>query len=227
MNKNFQVWILIAAYNEEKTIGKVVKELINEGYKVLVVDDGSTDRTGEIAKKEGVIVLRHVINRGKGAALVTGTDYLIKKECQIIVHFDADGQHNAKDVKLLIKPIIENKADVVFGSRFLGTVENMPIMRRMVLKFGIMFTNLMLNIKLTDVHNGLRAFSRNAFMKIKLTEDRFAYASELIEEVVKNKLTFCEVPVNIVYTDYSINKGQKNLNAINILFRAILRRLRS
>lgn len=224
IDKN-KVCILMTALNEETMIEEVLSGLIKRGYKnIVLVDDGSTDTTYKRAKRFPIIILRHIINRGKGAALQTGTEYILKRDYKVIVHFDADGQHNPDDIEKLIIPIFEEDIDVVFGSRFLGEVYGMPLLRKVILKGGIFFTNLLYGIKLTDVHNGMRAFKTDVFKKIVFTEDRFAYASELLEKIVKEGFKFKEVPVTIKYTDYSLAKGQKNINAINIFFRMIKRR---
>ncbi|GAB4432231.1 MAG: glycosyltransferase family 2 protein [bacterium] len=224
MNK--KVFILIAAFNEEKAIGNVIEDLHSQGYlNIVVVDDGSRDGTAAEALKRGVDVLSHIVNRGKGAALQTGTDYILSKDADIIVHFDADGQHRAEDIKHLIKPIIDGSADVVFGSRFLGVAENIPFLRKLLLKLGRIYTNLFFGAALSDTHNGLRAFKIDVFKKIVLTEDRFAYASELVEKVIKNRFLYREVPVNINYSEYSLGKGQKNINAVSIVFRDLKRRI--
>ncbi len=215
----------MTAFNEEKVVGKVLEGLINRGYKnIIFVDDGSTDGTYEIAKSFDIFILRHIINRGKGASLQTGTDYILKKGYDYIVHFDADDQHNPDDIDKLLFPLFKNEADIVFGSRFLGCVENIPFFRKIILKGGISFTNFLYGIKLTDVHNGMRAFKSEVFKKIVLTEDRFAYASELIEKIVAFGFKLKEVPVRIIYTEYSLKKGQKNLNAINIFLKMIRRK---
>jgi glycosyltransferase involved in cell wall biosynthesis len=125
----FKVLIVIAAYNEERAISDVIAALKKEGYKgneIIVVDDGSKDNTAEKAKRSGATVLKHAINRGQGAALRTGMDYAIMNHADIIVHFDADGQHNPKEIKDVILPIIKKEADVVLGSRFLGRAPNIP-----------------------------------------------------------------------------------------------------
>lgn len=223
-SKGKRVCILMAAYNEDSVIGNVIASLGKLGFPVVVVDDGSTDATGESASKGGAVVLRHIVNRGKGAALQTGTDYILRNGGEIIVHFDADGQHHADDIPLLIAPILAGNADAVFGSRFLGTAENIPFLRKILLKAGLIYTNVSTGGKMTDVHNGLRAFSSAVFRKIRLTEDRFAYASELIEKVVSGGFKIVEVPVKIIYTPYSVAKGQKNSNALNILFRHLWRK---
>ncbi|MCX7991293.1 MAG: glycosyltransferase family 2 protein [Proteobacteria bacterium] len=220
-----EIAILMTALNEEKVVKEVIEGLIKRGFfNIVFVDDGSTDRTYDIVRNFDIVILRHIINRGKGASLQTGTEYILKKGFKVIVHFDADGQHNPDDIENLVKPISEENVDVVFGSRFIGSVKGIPLLRKLILKGGIAFTNFLYGIKLTDVHNGMRAFKADVFRKISFTEDRFAYASELLEKIVKEGLKFKEVPVTIRYTDYSLKKGQKNINAINILYRMLKRR---
>jgi len=220
-----KTYIVIAAYNEEKTIAKVIKDLHNHNYKnIIVIDDGSKDKTSEIAKKSGAIVLKHIINRGQGAALKTGFDYALKKDVDLVITFDADGQHLASDIKKLIKPIQDKKADIALGSRFLKKTK-MPFIRKLFLKAGAFIFLIMYGIKLTDSHNGFRAISRKALKKIKLKSDKMEHASEIIEEIAKNKIKYKEVPVTILYTDYSKAKGQSTWNAFRIFFRMILNKI--
>lgn len=211
------VWVFIAAYNEEQTIGAAIDDVKTITQNIVVVDDCSSDNTGNIARERGVVVLRHILNRGKGAAIRTGTAYALFHGADIIVHFDADGQHHAKDISALIAPLVRDEADVALGSRFLeNSITNISNTRRILLKTGVFFTWWMSGIRLTDTHNGLRAFSRSAAQAIIFTEDRFAYASELIDEIRRLKLRYAEIPVTITYSDYSRQKGQRSRNALNI-----------
>ena len=220
------VWAFIAAYNEESTIGAVIDDVQSITSNIVVVDDCSTDQTAEIARRKGAHVLRHCINRGKGAAIRTGTAYALSHGADVIVHFDADGQHHAFDIPTLITPIERGVADVVLGSRFLKESQtNASTLRKIVLRLGRYFTWFLSGIRLTDAHNGMRAFSRTAAQKIILTEDRFAYASELIDEIRRTGLRYCEVPVTISYTDYSRAKGQRSFNAVLIGWKMIWKKL--
>lgn len=224
--RELSVWVFIAALNEEQAIGDVINDVVNSTRNIVVVDDCSQDRTGSIARSKGAHVLRHCVNRGKGAAIRTGTAFALAHGADIIVHFDADGQHHAFDIPTLIQPILDGKAEVVLGSRFLKESEtNASTMRKFVLHLGRYFTWFFSGIRLTDAHNGMRAFSRHAAGAIVLTEDRMAYASELIDEIRRLKLKFCEVPVTISYTDYSRAKGQRSLNFISIGFKMIWKKL--
>lgn len=220
------IWVFVAAYNEERTIGAVIDDVKTITPNIVVVDDCSSDNTGAIAKEHGAIVLRHALNRGKGAAIRTGTAYALSHGADIVVHFDADGQHHAKDIHALVMPIENGYADVCLGSRFLeNSVTNISKIRKMLLKTGILFTWWMSGVRLTDAHNGLRAFSRNAAERIVIAEDRFAYASELVDEIRRLKLRYAEIPVTITYTDYSRAKGQRSANALNIGLKMIWKKL--
>lgn len=213
-----RVAIVIPAYNEAKSIGQVVVNLVKLNYQVIVVDDGSSDDTFKIATTHGAVVLRHIINRGYGAALRTGTDYAFSKGAEVVVHFDADGQFDPAEVDKFIKVITAGQAEVVLGSRFLGQHINMPISRYITLKIGIIFTWLVSGIKLTDTHNGFRAFTKSAWQSLHLILDQMAFSSEVIDEISRLKIKYQEVPVTVRYTDYSWqNSKQGNWAAFKVV----------
>lgn len=219
---NNLIWIVIAGYNEEKRIDTVIDDLKKNGYHhIVIVDDGSKDRTGEVAAEAGAIVLRHVINRGQGAALKTGIDFAVKKNAEIIVTFDADGQHHAEEISKLTAPIVNGEVDACLGSRFLETTSNVPWHRKMILKGGAWIIWLFYGIRLTDSHNGFRAIKGEAVKKLQLKADRMEHASEIVEEIAKRNITYKEVPVTITYTEYSLQKGQSSLAAFGILWNMI------
>ncbi len=205
-----KVFIVIAAFNEERSVPKVIRELRKAGYNnIVVVDDGSRDRTCEAALNAGATVLQHVVNRGQGAALQTGIDYALEQDADIIVTFDADGQHRVEDIPAMVKPVADGKVDVTFGSRFLTrqSKKNVPLLRKIYLKVGILVLLLFYGVKMTDAHNGFRAISRQAAKKIRITADRMAHASEIVEEVHRLNLKYREVPVIIRYTEETLKKG--------------------
>ena len=217
-----KIFIVIPAYNEKNSISHVVDGLLREGYKdIVVVDDCSTDSTARVAEKAGAVVLRHIINRGQGAALRTGMDYAIMKGADIIINFDADGQHNPKEVKDLVRPIIKKESDVALGSRFLKKGSNIPLAKKIVLKLGVLFTFIFSGIWLTDTHNGFRALSRKAAQMIEIKQDRMEHASEIIDQIKRKRIKYTEVPVTIMYTPYSVKKGQSALNSIRIAWRLV------
>lgn len=217
---------VVPAYNESKTISAVVKELKERVNGVIVVDDGSSDNTYELAKIGGAVCIRHFLNRGQGAALKTGIDYALSQGADIIITFDADGQHDVADIQALVQPIIEGEADVVLGSRFIkaqgpglrALSQSIPPLRYTILKLALLFTKLTTGLKITDTHNGLRALSREAAKKINIHQDGMAHASEILEEIAKHNLQYMEVPVTIHYSDYSKRKGQSPWNAFRILW---------
>lgn len=216
-----KVVAVIPAYNEAAVIGEVVRGL-KPYVDCVVVDDGSFDSTGELARCAGAIVIRHLINRGQGAALETGRRYALQMGADIIVHFDADGQHDPKDIVAMVEPIAKGEVDVTLGSRFLGEAFALPFSRRLVLRFGILFTSFFSGLKLTDVHNGLRAFSRAAAMETRLTHDGMAHASEILDIIADKNLNYIEVPVTIHYTPYSVSRGQGSMNSLQIVKKLIV-----
>jgi glycosyltransferase involved in cell wall biosynthesis len=219
------VFVVVPAFNEAPAIGAVLGELRAAYPNVVVVDDGSTDGTAQVARTTAAHVLRHPINCGQGAALQTGIEFALQCGAEYIVTFDADGQHRVEDVAALLAPIRSGECDIVLGSRFLGQSVGVPPLRRMVLRFGVLFTRLVSRVNLTDAHNGLRAFSRRAAQRINLRLDRMAHATELIDQVRQSGLRFKEVPVQIRYTAYSLRKGQSARGAIRIALHYLLGRV--
>ena len=217
--------VVVAAYNEAACIESVLRELVVAYPRVVVVDDGSHDETGVIARRLVPHVLRHAVNRGKGAALQTAFTYLQRLEGDYVVTFDADGQHRVEDIAPLIAPLVDGTCEVTLGSRFLGSAVDMPLVRRLTLKLAILFTWLVSRVALTDAHNGMRAFSRKALSRIWLRADRMDYASELIDQICRSRLPFREVPVQIRYTDYSLAKGQTLRDAPRIALHYLLGRV--
>ncbi len=213
------LWIVIPAYNEERVIGSVLEEL--SGRNVVVVDDCSTDTTKLVASKYQVHLLSHPVNLGQGAALQTGITYALLNGAEKIVTFDADGQHSVSDIEKLIDAL--TNYDVALGSRFLesGSAENLPTSRRVLLKCAALYTRASTGLTLTDTHNGLRALSRHAAEKIVITQNRMAHATQVLQLIAYHKLSYIEVPVNIKYTEYSLAKGQKMSNSLNILWDSV------
>ena len=219
-------WIIIAAYNESQVIEQVAAGVRAVYPNVIVVDDGSTDDTRAAAERSGAVVMRHLINRGQGASLQTGIDLALKRGAQYIVTFDADGQHRVEDVASLLAPIVAGEIDIALGSRFLGeSAVDLPAGRKFVLKLGVLFTRIVNRVKVTDAHNGLRAFSRRAAERMTITADRMAHASEMIDLVRRTNLPYREVPVQIRYNEYSLSKGQSSRGALRIVFHYLMSRI--
>lgn len=220
----------IPAYNEERMIGRVIKSLSKKisGVRkidVLVVDDGSVDRTREIAKRSGVIVLTHLLNRGLGGSLKTIFTYAKAKDYDILVTFDADGQHKVNDLSKVLTPVLKKKKDIVIGTRWKRR-KNAPFSRLIINSFANLATFFLYGIKTSDSQSGLRVFNKEAIDKIKLQTDGMEVSSEVFREIKRNRLRYGEVPIKAVYTDYSIGKGQKLSNAPNVFMKLFLRLLR-
>jgi len=220
-----EVFVIIAAFNEAECIADVVRDVREVYPNVVVVDDGSSDDTAERAREAGAWVLTHLINRGQGAALQTGITYALARGAQFVVTFDADGQHDVMDIAALIAPIVRGEVDVSLGSRFLREGVDMPTSRRIVLFFAVVFMRMTVRARLTDAHNGLRAFSRAAAERVDIKLDRMAHASEIVDQVVNSGVRYKEVPVHVRYTDYSLRKGQRNSAAFRVVFDYLMARL--
>jgi glycosyltransferase involved in cell wall biosynthesis len=220
------VWVVIAAYNEQQKIASVIDSLHKQNYhNIIVVNDGSKERTADVAEHAGAVVLTHCINRGQGAALKTGMQYALKQGAEYVVTFDADGQHHAEEIQLLLEPLKNKEADVCLGSRFLTHASNVSWHRKLLLKAGAHIIWLFYGIHLTDSHNGFRAFKREAVQKLELKADRMEHASEILEQIAIKKLQYKEIPVTITYTEYSLKKGQSSLAAGEILWDMVKNKL--
>jgi polyprenyl-phospho-N-acetylgalactosaminyl synthase len=217
--------VVIAAFNEASIIGDVVRDLRQNYPNVVVVDDGSTDGTGCCALASGAIVLRHPVNLGQGAALQTGITYALAQGGEFVVTFDADGQHTSADVAVMVCTLIQNDAEVALGSRFLGKAVGISKARRTLLQSAVLLTRLTTGLKVTDTHNGLRVFTRTAARKIKISQNRMAHASELLDQIARHKMRYVEVPVTISYTRHSVAKGQTLLGAADIIGDLVLGKL--
>lgn len=208
--------VVIPAFNEARSIAEVVSGVAERGYDPIVVDDGSSDGTYEEARSAGAMVLRHPVNRGYGAALTTGSDWALLQGYEIVVHFDADGQHDVAEIAAVIEPLLTGNADVTIGSRFLGQSHHIPRLRKVLVKAAALFTRFLSGVKMTDAHNGFRAFSSYALRQLDCREDGMAYASEVVERIARQGLRLREVPVTISYTDYSVAKGEGNLAKLRV-----------
>lgn len=220
-----KTFIIIPAYNEEQTIAGVLDKIQTVGYKnIIVIDDGSTDKTSRIAENKNVIVLRHLINRGLGGALGTGVQAAVSLGADIIVTFDADGQHDVLDIEKLIKPIKERKADVVIGSRLLNPA-GMPYSRRILNIMGNIVTYMLFGLYVTDSQSGMRAFTRNSAQLINIKTNRMEVSSEIIREIKQHKLKLIEVPIKAIYTPYSLSKGTSFIVGIKMVLKLLIHRL--
>ena len=211
-------WFVVPLFNEGEVVGDVIRDPRQRYPLVVCVDDGSMDDSARIAMEAGAAVVRHPYNMGQGAALKTGIDYALRDPAmRQVVTFDSDGQHQVDDAAAMIAKRDADGVDIVLGSRFLDTRTKPGLLKRMVLRGAVWYTNLTSGVKLTDAHNGLRVLGREACEKIAIEQNRMAHASEIVEEIGRHKLTVAEHPVHILYTDYSRSKGQSVLNSVNIV----------
>lgn len=205
------LWAVIPARNESENIGDIVKKSKKYISNVVVVDDGSTDSTFDISKNSGAVVLHHVINLGKGAALKTGCDYAVENGAEYIVVLDADAQHNPDEIPKFIEKLREH--DIVFGYRKLN--KSMPVILRFGNGFISYFINFLYNVDLHDTQSGYRAFSSDTYKKIRWNASDYSMESEMIANVGKNRLRYVQVQIETIYSDKY--KGTTIIDGIKIV----------
>lgn len=217
--------VIVPVFNEASILEQTLSALMAYDHHIILVDDGSTDDTDVIARKFPLILIRHSMNLGQGAALRTGMEAAKNMNADFAIHFDADGQHDAGEIQNLLTPLFENQCDIVFGSRFSenNKGQSIPRIRKLILHMARYVNWVFYGIFLSDAHNGFRAMNRMALEKIVFTQKRMGHASEVLYLVKKNKLRFKEIPITIHYTGYSRKKGQNIFNSINILFDLIFK----
>jgi glycosyltransferase involved in cell wall biosynthesis len=221
--------VVIPAFNESAVIGQVIasipKTIDNMDVVCLVVDDGSADATAEVARSNGAVVVRHIVNLGVGAATRTGLRGAKELDPDVVVTIDADGQHDPFEISSLVRCLVENSYDVVIGSRILQP-DGMPITR--------VGANLLLNLitfivygkVVSDSQSGFKAFNRRSLNIIELDSAGYEICSEIVGEIVRNQLNYKSLPIKAVYTQYSKAKGQHFLNGINLILNLFIRMLR-
>ena len=228
MREATDVWVIVPIFNEEAVIAQVLTNLMQSPYSIVVVDDGSSDKTLQQIAHLPVRVVRHACNLGQGAALQTGIDYALRwKATKFLVTFDADGQHDVADIPRMLAPLQQGTYDVVLGSRFLraGDGVNLTLGKRLVLRCAVLFTRLTTGLQITDTHNGLRAFTADAAARLRITHNRMAHASEILAQIATLGLRYCEMPVTITYTAYSRYKGQKLFESLNIVWDMLMEKI--
>jgi glycosyltransferase involved in cell wall biosynthesis len=223
MNK--EVAFIIPVYNEGKVITNVLKSLLEKYKYVVCVSDGSRDDSAVKISATKAYLVEHPINMGQGAALQTGVEFAVMLPVKYFVTFDADGQHRLEDAENMLAELKKDKYDIILGSRFLGKAIGMKTSKRFLLKLAVRFSNLTSGLKLTDTHNGLRVFNRRVAETMQITVPDMGHASEVLEIIAEQKYRYKEMPVTIEYTAYSRKKGQSIINAINIGFDTILRKV--
>lgn len=217
-----KITCVIPAFNEEKHISSVVLDVRAFVDEVIVIDDCSRDETSLLARQAGAQVFRHLINRGQGAALRTGTVVALEQGADIIIHFDADNQFQASEIAEVIKPILENRADAVLGSRFLTKKSDLPWSKRNIIHpLARLINRLFFNIRLSDPQSGFRALSRLSASNLKIKADGMAHCSEILYQLFKNKNRVIEVPITVTYHEY----GQKFSGGLKIIKDLLIQKL--
>ena len=219
------VWIVIPAFDEAPVIGDVVADVRSVFDHVVCVDDGSRDATGDVALRAGAHVVAHPVNLGQGAAIQTGLEYArAQPGAAVFATFDADGQHQVKDVVRMIDRLAAEDLDIVIGTRFADRApERMPALRRLLFPVLAKLSPASRKLHLTDSHNGLRVFNKTVADRLNLTMNGMSHASEFISVIAENRWRVAEEPVEILYTEYSMTKGQPLVNGVNIIVDGWLR----
>lgn len=225
------VLIIIPAYNEETVIADTLKKIISEtkklkklNTKIVLVNDGSSDNTKNIAEKY-VEVLNHFVNMGSGAATRTGLAYARRNDFDFAVTIDADGQHSPEDMTKIINKLVSGGSDLLVGSRLINS-RGMPTIRLIGNNFLNFITRILLGVKVSDSQSGLKGFSKKAIEIIDIKTNGYEFCSEIIWKAKKANLKITETPIKAIYTDYSLSKGQSNINALRIIKSIIIQKVK-
>ncbi|GAA3813078.1 glycosyltransferase family 2 protein [Nocardioides panacisoli] len=211
--------VVVPMYNEGPVVAEVLAALRASFTRIVCVDDGSADDSAAVARSAGVLVLRHSVNLGQGAALQTGFDYVLRHtDATHAVTFDADGQYRVDDAVAMVEVAAATGVDIVLGSRNLGRTEGQPVARRILMRSALAFSRRSTGLELTDTHNGLRVLNRRALAAMCLRQRGMAHASEIESRIRSADLSWREHPITMTYTDYTRRKGQSNINALNVVF---------
>lgn len=221
--------IVIPVFNEGKVIKRIIDAIprhIKDVRKVsiIAVDDGSSDNSSTEILKTRAIHLSHPVNMGAGSATVTGLQAAQKLDADMVVTLDGDGQHDARDIEKVIRPLIENDADLVIGTR-LSKPTGMPLIKK-IGNWGLnIITYSLSRIWTSDSQSGFKAFSKEAISKMDIESLGYEFCSEIIIEAKRQKLKIAEVPVKVIYSQYSKKKGQSIFNGTNIVIKLLFRKL--
>ncbi len=207
------VFVIVPCFNEGPVIRQTIAELLPLGVTVVVVDDGSRLPVRQPGEPLPFHLVRHSINLGQGAALQTGMDYALRQGAELLIHFDADGQHDPSTIPPMVEILRSQSTDVVFGSRFL-----LPARKRLLLRVSTFISRLFCGLWLSDTRSGLRGLTRQAAQQIRLTENGSGHASEILSEIRRARLRYVEIPTLVRSTDYSRGKGQSIGNSLNLAF---------
>jgi len=219
------VWLVVPVYNEAEVIRGVLATALPTFPNIVCVDDGSRDGSADQIRGTGARLVRHPINLGQGAAIQTGVEYARRRPgARYFVTFDADGQHQVDDVRRMVARLRTEPLDIVIGTRFRGNADDVPLVKRLILRTAVALSPRSRRLGLTDSHNGLRTFNRTVADGMDITSNGMGHAPEIVAMIDANRWRVAEEPVSILYTDYSRAKGQSLLNGVNIVFDSAVRR---
>ena len=217
-------YVILPAYNEATRIQPVIEEIAEKGYRMVIVNDGSSDNTLEVIKEsqkkypKSIYIYSHIINRGVGVAMQTGFDAVLRYNPKYIVNMDSDGQHSADDLDNVLKPLVTGEAEAVIGVR---PLEDMPFSRNFANSVMNLLTRIFYHVSVSDSQTGFRAITSDALKKININARGYLISSEFIREVNDNNIPFAEVPIKTIYTPETQAKGTNVKEAIKILIQMI------
>lgn len=219
-------WLVIPCYNEGQVIQDVITQARRTFPNIVAVNDGSADNSADAIRAGGAHLVNHPVNLGQGAAIQTGVEYArAQPGAQYFVTFDADGQHQVKDVVAMVERLRAEPLDIIVGTRFAGQDNSqVPWIKRVVLKTVVILSPRTKRLGLTDAHNGLRVFNRRVAEEMKIRMNGMSHASEIVTMIDQLGWRVGEQPVDILYTEYSMAKGQSLINGVNILADGLMAR---
>ena len=219
--QNQDTWLIIPCFNEGTVIGDVIRHARETFPNIVAVNDGSADNSAEEIHKAGAHLVNHPVNLGQGAAIQTGVEYARSQpDAQYFVTFDADGQHQVKDVVAMLDRLRNEDVDIIVGTRFgrpRAEDDQVPWIKRLVLKTVVLLSPRTRKLGLTDAHNGLRVFNKKVANELNIRMNGMSHASEFVAQMDERGWRVSEQPVDILYTEYSMSKGQSLINGVNIL----------
>ena len=219
--QNQDTWLIIPCFNEGTVIGDVIRHARETFPNIVAVNDGSSDNSAEEIHKAGAHLVNHPVNLGQGAAIQTGVEYArAQPGARYFVTFDADGQHQVKDVVAMLERLRNEPVDIIVGTRFgrpRSADDQVPWIKRLVLKTVVLLSPRTRKLGLSDAHNGLRVFNKKVADELDIRMNGMSHASEFVAQMDERGWRVSEQPVDILYTDYSMSKGQSLINGVNIL----------
>lgn len=225
---NEDTWLIVPCFNEGTVIGDVISQARETFPNIVAVNDGSADNSADAIHRAGAHLVNHPVNLGQGAAIQTGVEYARSQPgAKYFVTFDADGQHQVKDVLSMVARLRSEPIDIVVGTRFgrpRSETDQVPWIKRVVLKTVVALSPRTRRLGLTDAHNGLRAFNKKVADQLNLRMNGMSHASEFVALMDDLGWRVTEQPVEILYTEYSLSKGQSLFNGVNILADELLAR---